>query len=72
MGRLCREQFVHLHSQPLLENLHNFFCLHYEGRPYRDPKSRGETQGRTVSFLPPPARGDFDVRRVLESKYFFH
>lgn len=31
MSQICREQFVSLHSQPILENLSNSFCEQYVG-----------------------------------------
>ena len=31
MSRHCREQFVHLHEQPILDNLYRFFKIHFEG-----------------------------------------
>ncbi len=72
MGAICREQFVYLHSQPLLDNLYQFFKLHYDGRIFHDPTSATKSQGRSVCIEPPPPRGGFDVRNVLQSKYFFH
>ena len=35
MSRHCREQFVHLHEQPILDNLHRFFKIHFEGDKMR-------------------------------------
>lgn len=74
MGRINRQQFVRLHSQPLLDNLYHFFRLHYDGRPFYDPRHRKDRflSLRTVCITPPPPRGSFDVQQVLNSKYFFH
>lgn len=72
MSRHCREQFVHLHESPILENLSQFFKIHYEGRPFIDPRKKGTERNRIVEITPCPQRGDFDVRKVLESRYFFN
>jgi DNA-directed RNA polymerase len=56
MGRLLRQQFVRLHSQPLLQDLHTHFCRTHP----------------TLDFPPPPPRGDFELQNVLRSPYFFH
>lgn len=56
MGILLREEFVRLHSQPLLLNLHQHF----------------KTTHRDIDFPPVPERGDFDLKNVLTSPYFFH
>jgi DNA-directed RNA polymerase len=34
MNKHCRQQFVRLHSQPLLQSLHAYFQMHYDGLPY--------------------------------------
>ena len=54
MSQIIREQFVALHEQPLLENLHR------------------ELQGQSDAQIPPPpARGSFDLKSVLEAPYAF-
>ena len=55
MNKVLREQFVNLHSQPLLENLQELFRL-------RHPD---------VDFRPLPPRGDLDLQVVHDSPYFF-
>ncbi|XP_019463791.1 PREDICTED: DNA-directed RNA polymerase 3, chloroplastic-like isoform X1 [Lupinus angustifolius] len=56
MSRILREQFVELYSMPILENLLEGFQTSYPG----------------LAFPPLPERGDFDLRKVLESPYFFN
>ncbi|XP_019420030.1 PREDICTED: DNA-directed RNA polymerase 2B, chloroplastic/mitochondrial-like [Lupinus angustifolius] len=56
MNRILREKFVELYETPVLENL-------VEGFQRSFPK---------LSFPPLPERGDFDLREVLESPYFFN
>uniref|UniRef100_A0A453T4D6 DNA-directed RNA polymerase n=1 Tax=Aegilops tauschii subsp. strangulata TaxID=200361 RepID=A0A453T4D6_AEGTS len=56
MNQILREQFVELYSMPILENLLEEF----------------QTLFPTVEFPPCPAQGNFDVREVLTSTYFFN
>ncbi|XP_061353231.1 DNA-directed RNA polymerase 1B, mitochondrial-like isoform X2 [Gastrolobium bilobum] len=56
MNRILREKFVELYDAPILENLLESF----------------EKTFPTLNFPPLPERGDFDLREVLESPYFFN
>ncbi|GJN40002.1 hypothetical protein PR202_gb29163 [Eleusine coracana subsp. coracana] len=56
MNKILREKFVELYDTPILENLLESF----------------ETSFPTVKFPPLPERGDFDLKDVLESPYFFN
>ncbi|KAK7317761.1 hypothetical protein RJT34_02254 [Clitoria ternatea] len=56
MNRILREKFVELYEAPILENLLESF----------------EKTFPTLNFPPLPERGDFDLREVLESTYFFN
>ncbi|KAJ4978990.1 hypothetical protein NE237_009770 [Protea cynaroides] len=56
MNRILREKFVELYEQPILENLLESFQQSFPA----------------LSFPPLPERGDFDLRVVLESPYFFN
>jgi len=56
MNQILREQFVELYSMPILENLLEEF---QESFP-------------TLEFPPCPPQGNFDVREVLTSTYFFN
>ncbi|XP_019180748.1 PREDICTED: DNA-directed RNA polymerase 1, mitochondrial [Ipomoea nil] len=56
MNRILREKFVELYEAPILENLSESFQKSF-------PKLR---------FPPLPERGDFDLREVLDSPYFFN
>jgi DNA-directed RNA polymerase len=55
MSRILRNQFVNLHSEPLLENLRDNFAQRY-------PHNK---------FPEIPKRGDFDLEEVKKSPYFF-
>ncbi|KAM6548275.1 hypothetical protein CsatB_019951 [Cannabis sativa] len=56
MNRILREKFVELYEAPVLENLLESF----------------QTSFPSLTFPPLPDRGDFDLREVLESPYFFN
>jgi len=55
MSEILREQFIYLHSQPLLENLRDSLML-------RSPD---------LVFPPLPEKGKLDLKEVLNSRYFF-
>ena len=55
MNKAIRKNFVELHSQPLLEMLHEELQDKYPD----------------LDFPPVPATGDLDIRAVEDSKYFF-
>ncbi|XAR65326.1 DNA-directed RNA polymerase [Bertholletia excelsa] len=56
MNRILREKFVELYEAPVLENLLESFQKSFPD----------------LNFPPLPERGDFDLREVLESPYFFN
>ncbi|KAE8718734.1 DNA-directed RNA polymerase 2 [Hibiscus syriacus] len=56
MNRILREKFVELYEKPILENLLESFQQSFP----------------TLCFPPIPERGDFDLRDVLDSPYFFN
>ncbi|KAI4313343.1 hypothetical protein L6164_026329 [Bauhinia variegata] len=56
INRILREKFVELYETPVLENLLEEF----------------ERSFPSLSFPPLPERGNFDLRDVLESPYFFN
>ncbi|XVF31632.1 hypothetical protein REPUB_Repub17cG0008100 [Reevesia pubescens] len=56
LNRILREKFVELYEKPILENLLESFQQCFP----------------TLCFPPLPERGDFDLREVLESPYFFN
>ncbi|PWA46787.1 DNA-directed RNA polymerase, phage-type [Artemisia annua] len=56
MNRILREKFVELYEAPILENLLESFQKSF-------PK---------MEFPPLPERGDFDLKEVLTSTYFFN
>lgn len=56
MSKILREKFVELYEAPILENLLESFQKSF-------PK---------LEFPPLPERGDFDLKEVLKSQYFFN
>nr|XP_055200034.1 DNA-directed RNA polymerase, mitochondrial isoform X2 [Nyctereutes procyonoides] len=72
MNQVCREQFVHLHSQPILHNLSRFlvkrFCC--SSRSLKHPKNSwiGKLQDTLKAV---PDTGAFDLEQVKHSTYFF-
>ncbi|KAL0741238.1 hypothetical protein Bca4012_082751 [Brassica carinata] len=56
MNRILREKFVELYSTPILEDLLQSFQESYPN----------------LVFPPVPKRGDFDLKEVLKSQYFFN
>ncbi|CDP00493.1 unnamed protein product [Coffea canephora] len=56
MNKILRQKFVELYEAPILEDLLDNFQKSF-------PK---------LKFPPLPERGDFDLREVLESPYFFN
>eukprot|EP00743_Colponemidia_sp_Colp-15_P004738 GILK01005103.1.p1 GENE.GILK01005103.1~~GILK01005103.1.p1 ORF type:complete len:1028 (-),score=159.11 GILK01005103.1:222-3236(-) len=55
MNKVLREQFIHLHSQPLLEELRESFVQRFPD----------------VDFPPLPKGGQLDLNQVMNSHYFF-
>ncbi|KAL8161431.1 hypothetical protein V2J09_012920 [Rumex salicifolius] len=56
MNRILREKFVELYESPILEDLVENFQKSFPN----------------LKFPPLPERGDFDMKEVLESPYFFN
>ncbi|XP_070207362.1 DNA-directed RNA polymerase, mitochondrial-like [Littorina saxatilis] len=75
MNQICREQFVALHKQPILEDLSRQLVENYTPDVTSDevmeaPVLKAREFLRNV-LLNVPARGDFDLEKVLDSTYFF-
>ncbi|XP_053675173.1 DNA-directed RNA polymerase, mitochondrial [Anopheles nili] len=75
MNKICREQFVALHSEPILEDLSKFLVQKYsydENEISNDGSVIDLTKRKLNRILHQcPDKGDFDLRKVLESVYFF-
>ncbi|XP_044758322.1 DNA-directed RNA polymerase, mitochondrial [Coccinella septempunctata] len=75
MNKICREQFVTLHSQPILEDLSLYLSQKYS---YSDSvlANDGSVLDLTKKKMNKvlcnlPRTGDLDINQVLESVYFF-
>ncbi|XP_043078990.1 DNA-directed RNA polymerase, mitochondrial [Puntigrus tetrazona] len=73
MNRVCREQFVALHSQPILEDLSKFLVKKYCSRPPVISKTKKFEEYHKMAQLldSVPQTGDFNLEKVKESVYFF-
>ena len=74
MNQILREEFVSMHSEPILERLREEFLKLY--REYKVPVvlKMGEERRKVWRniFIPKlPERGEFNLEKVLESEYFF-
>lgn len=66
MNRICRQQFVALHSEPILEELSEYFAVIYSHGLSGDEKAfvNGVLQRKLE-------KGTFKLENVLYSTYFF-
>jgi len=75
MNSICREQFVALHSEPILENLSKFLTekYSYSNDELRNDGSIIDMAKKRLNrlILSVPATGNYDLRNVLKSTYFF-
>jgi len=78
MNVLCREQFIKLHSQPILEDLADhvtkkFLPNHDDGHDENDPEfvppALQDTLREVLASI--PQKGSFDLNEVRKSVYFF-
>ncbi|KAK2167285.1 hypothetical protein LSH36_30g07019 [Paralvinella palmiformis] len=75
MNKACRQEFVALHKEPILENLADFLLEQYgfpESEMIEDDQMMKDAKqfvNRILSNL--PERGVFDIDKVSESTYFF-
>ena len=88
LARLLREAFVDLHSQPLLQNLHDELTARQPGSTGTQARQNGQNgsqhdsrglqknrpgKKKLASQIPdPPELGDLDLNQVREAKYFFN
>lgn len=70
MGKICREQFVALHSQPILNDLAEHFRKHLP--PFYKEEDLSPLEQKLKFLLDNvPQQGDFDLKEVLGSTFFF-
>ncbi|XP_036169703.1 DNA-directed RNA polymerase, mitochondrial isoform X1 [Myotis myotis] len=68
MNQVCREQFVRLHSQPILHDLSRFLVERYCSGPRSTNAQVAKLQEMLLSV---PKTGTFDLDQVKHSTYFF-
>ncbi|KAI1891708.1 hypothetical protein AGOR_G00146550 [Albula goreensis] len=73
MNKVCREQFVALHSQPIMQKLSDFLLNRYGNGLPMDRKNKKFVEYRRMLQLLArvPQTGEFDLQKVKESTYFF-
>ncbi|KAM5237894.1 DNA-directed RNA polymerase, mitochondrial [Ctenodactylus gundi] len=76
MNQVCREQFVRMHSQPILENLSAFLVQRFASHDRSHHPENSETDLSTGAKLletlqAVPEKGDFNLEQVKDSTYFF-
>jgi len=78
MNSVCREQFISLHSSPILESLSKHFLRHHsEGRPPELlPEKMRELakvnrKKREMLFANLPNKGNLDLNVIRDSTFFF-
>ncbi|KAL0611685.1 DNA-directed RNA polymerase, mitochondrial [Plecturocebus cupreus] len=71
-AQVCREQFVRLHSQPILQDLSRFLISRFcrSSRPQK-PSQNLEGSKLRETLLAVPEPGTFDLERVKRSTFFF-
>ncbi|XP_059197973.1 DNA-directed RNA polymerase, mitochondrial [Centropristis striata] len=78
MNKICREQFVALHSQPILQDLSTFLLNKYRHAPPTQAKNKNKKFQKAhndkklmLQLAKVPQTGDFDLQQVKESTFFF-
>ncbi|XP_014471686.1 PREDICTED: DNA-directed RNA polymerase, mitochondrial isoform X2 [Dinoponera quadriceps] len=72
MSSICREQFVALHSEPILEDLSKFFHDRYMKYFVNEEIVKPKQKDFSFEiFQKLPKKGNFDINQVLSSQYFF-
>ncbi|KAI6188188.1 DNA-directed RNA polymerase [Aphelenchoides besseyi] len=71
MNKICREQFILLHKQPIVEDLAKSFRENYLNEKIIEYMNEEERQTFSDKFTPTIKRGDLDIEEVRNSVYFF-
>ncbi|XP_023314226.1 DNA-directed RNA polymerase, mitochondrial [Trichogramma pretiosum] len=83
MNKICREQFVALHSQPILDDLSTFFvekfayvnmdneCVEADSTNRKKKHNHLLKEKLNNTLTKVPQQGDLDLKEVLSSTYFF-
>ncbi|GAB1608142.1 DNA-directed RNA polymerase, mitochondrial-like [Argonauta hians] len=72
MNKVCREQFVGLHNEPILEDLSRHLIDLYSSSDGKGQNLSEEDLKTLLSiFSNVPQKGDFQLEEILKSTYFF-
>ncbi|XP_014613955.1 PREDICTED: DNA-directed RNA polymerase, mitochondrial isoform X2 [Polistes canadensis] len=73
MNKICREQFVALHSEPILDDLSKYIYEKYlrDSDTLLKTFTTKEIEYLTHTFNSVPEKGSFNLNNVLKSVYFF-
>ncbi|VDO90010.1 unnamed protein product [Haemonchus placei] len=71
MGELCREQFIRLHSEPIVQQCSDWFHSHYLKGPHIELMSPEDLAYFRKLFTCQVKPGDLDINQVKDSVYFF-
>ena len=72
MNRICREEFVRLHSLPILTDLSDSFLTTYSSQLRSAAESSPENYRKIINVLTRvPSRGSLNLNQVLDSVFFF-
>ena len=70
MNKVCRNQFVNLYKQPILEDLSDHFQKTYLQALNVDASSKNYVRAK-ILFKQVPKKGNLDIDVVKDSVYFF-
>eukprot|EP00095_Tigriopus_kingsejongensis_P007991 snap_masked-scaffold269_size230758-processed-gene-0.7 protein:Tk07991 transcript:snap_masked-scaffold269_size230758-processed-gene-0.7-mRNA-1 annotation:"mitochondrial rna polymerase" len=71
MNEVCRDQFVNLHTYPILESLSNSFLRNYLDAKDEQPLSPVQSLKAQQVFKAIPKKGPLDLNLVKQSTFFF-
>ncbi|VDL70093.1 unnamed protein product [Nippostrongylus brasiliensis] len=71
MGVLCREQFIRLHSEPLVQQCSDWLHTHYLTGPHIEAMPPEDLAYFRKLFTPQTKAGDLNINEVRDSVYFF-
>ena len=72
MNLKLRHSFIRLHESPILARLHQYMAMYHNGDPHLEHYTKRNGTPGEVSVPPPPEKGSFDLKKVLDSRYFFN
>ena len=78
-SQTCRDQFISLHSSPILENLSEYFLERHSDPPIPVDElpekerevARVNSLKRQMLFKSLPEKGDLDLNVIRDSTFFF-